>query len=108
MLKKILKSGYFDLSDQEEEPYRSHNVQDVVEHVSFMHTLTTEDEGSTVEGGAEGTTKPYKKKRGPPEGTTATLPKDKPDCYIENEIAILKRVRHPNIVRLHEVIVPSK
>ena len=52
----------------------------------------------------EDTTEPEEKKGGFRKDSTVMLPRDQPDCYIENEIAILKRIRHPNIVRLHEVI----
>ena len=122
MMKKILKRVYFALSDDSYlvkehcvppiEKIKRNNVvkmptdQELSDSRSSGVALvrTTGEDVSIVVGGTEGTTVTGIKKRELPTDTTYTLPKDKPDYCIENEIAILKRIRHPNIVRLHEVI----
>ena len=120
MMKKILKRGYFALSDGctdshcEEEQHLPQVEEGGTETVALMVVpaevrsngvapiAPTGEEVIIVHVPAV-TTVPDKKNRGLQEDTISILPKDQPDC-IENEIAILKRVRHPNIVRLHEVI----
>ena len=118
IMKKILKRGYFALSGGciDYPLLKEHCVPQKTEDgekkkVSFIDTaressnnnpfMVVQVEGSFLTDVQAGTTGPGKKKRG---DTRATLPEVVPDYCIENEIAILKRIRHPNIVRLHEVI----